>query len=287
MKIVSTVMQAVLREVSELGFSSLQLTGGDPLVSPHIVKAAQLAAELQIPFIEVYTNGLALRRPLAELFASLGIRIAFSVYSHDAAVHDEVTRTPGSHKRTIKAILLALSLNIKIRVSGIQGCASAQDERALRLFLIDLGLTAEAIGMDRQRPVGRGKWQDDVNLIQPSAGDELVSFSSPTHGVSEVVAASAIDVSTAPHRYPGKLSLNYLGEVTPCIFQRNHVLGRYDSNSLSEILNQEIELKDSLPLRVLSGEPLACFDCRQHSEYLTRAQILSSFKSGLVEECAE
>jgi sulfatase maturation enzyme AslB (radical SAM superfamily) len=66
----------VLEDAKALDFALVQLTGGDPLISAHCVRAVEFANEIGIPRVEIYTNGLALRgdtydrlRALAPSFA--------------------------------------------------------------------------------------------------------------------------------------------------------------------------------------------------------------------------
>lgn len=243
----SEEIQGVLREAAALGFRRVQLTGGDPLISPALVSAISLARDLGFREVEVYTNGLAFRDELAEHFARHQVKMALSVYSHLPEVHDRVTRTPGSHVRTCNAIRLALRHGISVRVAGIQGCDPEQDEQALRDFLVKLGLSSEAIAADRQRPVGRGTWNSQTRLLDQSGG---------AHAASRMPVA-------------GKLCITYSGQVVPCIFDRRLVLGSIREESISEIFARPLRLgvgsRSGLPV---VGEPLACGDCRTRHELL-------------------
>lgn len=243
----ATEVEQVITSASELGFEHLQLTGGDPLISEHLPAAVRLARSLKFRSIEVYTNGLALRDSLAELLSKYSVNLAFSVYSHVAAVHDRVTQTPGSHERTCRAVRLALSLGIQVRVAGIQGCDSEQDEAALRDFLIELGVPSNKIGVDRQRPVGRGAWTENVSIRDSSEGVHS--------GESRSIR--------------GKLSVSYTGNVVPCIFDRRTVLGNIRKASLEAILDQPLS-PNQTPRKLLprAGEPLACVDCRSRRNLL-------------------
>jgi hypothetical protein len=111
-------ISAVLRDAKTLDFGLVQLTGGDPLLSRHCVPAVELAKELSIPQIEVYTNGLALRGRTYERLRELGPSFAFSFYSHDPDTHDAITRTPGSHARTARAIRRAVEDGARAWRSG-------------------------------------------------------------------------------------------------------------------------------------------------------------------------
>src|SRR6187551_1440868 len=99
---------SIVDDAASLGFPAIQFTGGDPLLSPHLVSAAAHAKVVGFNRIEVYTNGLALRRELLDQLAEFGVTFALSVYSHDPSVHDGITQTPNSLERTLSAIRLLL-----------------------------------------------------------------------------------------------------------------------------------------------------------------------------------
>ena len=71
----------VIKSAGILGFQRLQLTGGDPLIASSCAQAAEFAASIGLPVIEVYTNGLALHGTLFERLRDIKASFAFSVYS--------------------------------------------------------------------------------------------------------------------------------------------------------------------------------------------------------------
>lgn len=247
-------IEMVLHEASAMNFEYVQFTGGDPLISAHLPRAIELARSLGIGEIEVYTNGLAFHESMAELFAKHAVKIALSLYSHDAEVHDRVTKTPGSHVRTTRAIRLALSKGLRIRVAGIQGCDDAQSEAKLRGYLLELGVPKDRISADRQRPVGRGNFASDVELLA-QAGTQHAGERSG---------------SGAPEK--GKLCIAYTGDVIPCIFDRSVVFGNVRSSSLQSILAQALRFDSSRNRRLqLVDGALACGGCRNRRELLERS----------------
>lgn len=240
-------VERVLEDAKTLGFSRVQFTGGDPLISPHIERAVERASELDFPTIEVYTNALALHEPLLELFARKNVSIAVSLYSHRSDIHDSITRTPGSHERTSRAIRAALARGIPVRIGGVQGVAEGQDEMALRAYIAELGVEEGRITVDRQRPVGRGTWREETKLESTGL--------SRTH-------------QTEDDRDGGKLCVTYRGDVVPCIFDRSSVIGNLSAAPLSEVLAREIKGRAAAsPLRVV-GQPLACVECRFRNQLL-------------------
>lgn len=231
------LIESVLRDASALGFRSVQLTGGDPLISQHFLAAASLVRELDLG-LEVYTNGLALRRELAERLGSLDAKMAFSFYSHDSAVHDAITQTPGSHGRTLSAVLLALESGLRVRLGVIASEKNAADIEETVAFLVAKGVPESAIASSSERAVGRGTYRSE-------------------HRVGE--RGRAHDGGGARG---GKLCVTYQGKVVPCIFDRQTVLGDVRECRLSEIVEREIgSLRFPTHLRPVENE-LSCQDCQ-------------------------
>jgi radical SAM protein with 4Fe4S-binding SPASM domain len=230
-------IERTLHEAKQLGFTSVQLTGGDPLLSPHLLEAAQLAHQLGLA-IEVYTNGLALREELARHLQAVGARLALSFYSYDPKIHDEVTGTPGSQERTLRAILLAIGLGIRTRVAIIATATNGDEVERTRAFLLEKGVSEQAVRASREVSVGRGSFREDQPEFAWGA----------TH-------------STGSNRL-GKLCVTYQGRVVPCIFDRHMVLGDVRNESLEQIVERDINAL-SFPRRLRSAaEELACGDCR-------------------------
>lgn len=275
---------SVVRQAAALGVETIQLTGGDPLVSRTYLAAARLARELGIPDIEIYTNGLGLTERVADDLAPLGVDFAFSFYSHRPEVHDAITRTPGSQVRTLAAIERARARGLRVRVSVVARGDNEADHEATVALIEARGVSRRSIRFDQERSVGRGAFQ---NLVVPYG---LVGGAPPDHDAalpaSAAAAASPTDftpalpaasaerapgaaarpsasashaptgaaarpsaVSAEPSAHgargkSGKLCVSYSGDVYPCIFARTRPLGSIRSSSLAQILARPLAAKE-------------------------------------------
>jgi MoaA/NifB/PqqE/SkfB family radical SAM enzyme len=96
------------RRVDDLaarGYAGVIFTGGEPTLVPWLAAAVRHAAARGVA-PRVITNGqrLADGALLGELVAG-GLRhVHVSLYSHDPAVHDGLTRNPGSHARAVRTL---------------------------------------------------------------------------------------------------------------------------------------------------------------------------------------
>jgi len=256
-------VEGALCDAAELGFVRVQLTGGDPLISELCVPAAQRAVSLGIPEVEVYTNGLALIGRTYDQLATLGVRFAFSFYSHDGATHDAITRTPGSHRRTLAAIRRAAGDGLTVRASVIVMDENRDDLEPTIALLRDAGVPERAIGADVQRTVGRG-----LMTIRPKEAqlERVLPRANAGHR-----AQDSGDDRLSTDR-SGRAAVAYDGTIYPCIFSRAFPLGRLSQQRLRDVLLDDTPL--TVDLEQLSREysarqaQLACWDCRLRATVL-------------------
>lgn len=248
-------VRAVLEDARALGFRRVQLTGGDPLLSPWLVPAARWATALGFEQVEIFTNGLALTADLLRRLRGLPVAFACSCYSFDPAVHDRITRRPGSQRRTVRALRRVLAAGLPLRVGIIALDENRAQVEATRQWLERLGVPAHAIGVSAQRRVGRGS---ATALELPSAtasswpsGDELATERAP---------------------FAGKAAVAANGTVYPCIFTRTLPLGSVHRQTLREILTAPVALADAwgaLGERAAAwADRLACGECRMRAALL-------------------
>lgn len=244
----------VLRDAKSLDFDLVQLTGGDPLISPHCLRAVEFAGEIGIPQVEIYTNGLALRGKTYDRLRELAPSFAFSFYSHKPETHDAITQTPGSHGRTARAIRRAVDDGLKVRVGVISMRENQHDASATREYLLGLGVHEESIAFDQMRGVGRG----DTTSIEADAPRTEIQ----TGGVE----------SARPRNFGGSAAVSYDGQVYPCIFSRHLPLGSICDTSLEAILTSADPIapqdKNLLGAHAQWGEKLSCWECQARSVLL-------------------
>jgi MoaA/NifB/PqqE/SkfB family radical SAM enzyme len=226
--------ESIVDDGVTLGFRRIQFTGGDPLLCNFLPDLVRRASAYEVR--EIYTNGLALDEELLAKLAPSRPSFAFSYYSHDPSVHDRITRTPGSHRRTRAAIQRAIAHGLPVRcalvvlnenVDGVD--ATIDDMRALGVGTISAASSMSA---------GRGSlfaWRPRENPAG-NAGHRA------ENAISE-----------------GKLCITYEGNVVPCIFNRSRVVGHVDAaRRLTDVIR---ELAVTPGPAAVPGK-LSCSSCR-------------------------
>jgi MoaA/NifB/PqqE/SkfB family radical SAM enzyme len=224
--------EAIIDDAAKLGFRRIQFTGGDPLLCSFLPDLVARAKDFEVR--EIYTNGLALTDELLAKLAPHNPSFAFSYYSHDPDIHDAITRTPGSHRRTRAAIARVVALGLPVRaamvvlndnVDGVD--ATVADLKSLGVGLVSTGASMSA---------GRGRsfaWQPKASGNAGHRGDNVKS--------------------------EGKLCVTYEGNVVPCIFNRGRVLG---SVNTTHRLRDVIAALAATPGPVADADKLSCGSCR-------------------------
>ena len=94
----------VLDQLAELGCLYVTFSGGEVLVRRDFFDIVEHARQRGFVY-RVYTNGIGLTEERARRLAALEpLTVELSIFSADAAVHDAITRVPGSFDRLIAAV---------------------------------------------------------------------------------------------------------------------------------------------------------------------------------------
>jgi MoaA/NifB/PqqE/SkfB family radical SAM enzyme len=225
-------IEAILDDASTLGFRRVQFTGGDPLLCSFLPDMVARAHHFETR--EIYTNGLALTDELLEKLAPHKPSFAFSYYSHDPAIHDAITRTPGSHRRTRAAISRVVAKGLPVRAAMVVFNDNVDGVDATVADLQSLGVSFVSTGASMS--AGRG----NAFAWQPRAAANA--------------GHRGVDVKSE-----GKLCITYDGHVVPCIFNRSRVLGTVSPNRR---LRDVIASLAVTPGPVSGVEKLSCGSCR-------------------------
>lgn len=225
--------EAVIDDAAAIGFSRVQFTGGDPLLCAFLPQLAQRTHAVGVR-VEVYTNGLALSQRLVDALVPASPSLAFSFYCDDAAIHDAITQTPGSHARTSDAIGRAVASGLDVRAAVVVMESNAERVEPTLDYLRRLGVPT--LSVTGTFAVGRGA----------------------RHAAEHQGFAHRDTRGGGPLRH-GRLCVTYNGDVVPCIFNRRRVLGRIAERPLRDIVAAPD--RAVLPLHTLQDE-LSCTSCR-------------------------
>src|SRR5450755_3274823 len=97
-------IKGVLDQLAAAGTFFLTFSGGEVFLRRDFLELVAYARKLLFN-VKVKTNAVMIREHEARELRRLGVeQVQISVYSHRPEVHDAITRLPGSHKKTVRAI---------------------------------------------------------------------------------------------------------------------------------------------------------------------------------------
>jgi len=132
-------VSALLTQLAEAGTLFLTLSGGEATLRRDFFDIVALARSLGFS-VRVKTNAVLIRQAEAERLRSLGVHeVQVSVYSHQADVHDAVTKVPGSFRRTVNGIAMMTAAGVKVVVANVLMRRNLDDYRGVRALAARLG----------------------------------------------------------------------------------------------------------------------------------------------------
>jgi radical SAM protein with 4Fe4S-binding SPASM domain len=261
---------AAIAEAARLGARTCQFIGGEPFLyrgpkGETVLDLVAAARDAGFTLIEIFSNLTLITRDKALRIKELGARVATSLYSDQAEVHDAITRTPGSHAKTTGAAALLKELGVEVRAEIVLMQPNQHTIESTINFKKTRGLGDR--GPDPLRPKGRG----DNPALQPDF-EHLVR-----HGLilepAFIASREVVAHYSAGHScLLGKIAITEFGEVLPCIFTRNHAAGNLlVSGELAPILRNGLRrywraTKDDVMVCRDCEYRYVCFDCRPLSE---------------------
>lgn len=138
--------EALRRDLSRgrrMGMRRVVLSGGEPTLHPRFVEIVALARELGYGHIQAITNGRRLCYPeFLSGAVDAGLKeITFSLHGHTAALHDRLTRVPGSFIQALAALRRALAVpGLIVSVDVVVNRLNLSCLRELLEFYVGIGV---------------------------------------------------------------------------------------------------------------------------------------------------
>lgn len=241
----------VINRLEEEHIKNIQLIGGEPLLHVNLNEMIDMCKH-RFEYIEIFTNGTLLNDDLLKKIKNDDIRLAFSLYSKENQIHDEVTQIKGSFDNTYRNIKKALDLGIECRV------ASVEMKDAPKYSL-------ESINVEHHSDLPRIVGKANINLYNR---DMLRKKLITKKSFSKPIKASIIYSNIYKHNcFGNKIYVDVNLNVFPCVMERRFIHGNIRENKIHDIIDFEIIKlnKDTINDCKLCELRYACYDCRPDS----------------------
>lgn len=268
----------LIKEGFRLGCSRCQFIGGEPFLycgenQEDVLDLARHAREVGYEKIEIFTNATLLTAKRVQRIKELGLKMAVTLYSVNATVHDSVTQTPGSHRLTMRGLQLLKKAKVPTRVETVVMRHNQDTIEETMAWVEEMGFRHKK--PDPLRPVGRGS----DNTLQPSA-EILAKYGLMTQPNFRADLERVKRYVGGHSCLAGKITITDNGDVLPCIFSRSQVVGSVsEGQPLLKIVEDEPlqriwhSTKDDVLVCRDCEYRYVCFDCRPLAGGVTLGQV--------------
>jgi len=211
----------LLDQMADAGVFFLTLSGGEILMRRDFFEILEYARRLMF-CVKLKTNGVLIRGKEAERIKALGVEsIQISVYSHIPAVHDAITKLPGSLAQSIDAVRRLRACGMHVIMANVLMAHNANDYAGVRSlaaeldaqFVIDPTITPM---MDGDRSILSLNVEEDklrqVFRDESLIGGSIEEFCAPPQGPAE----DAMDMLPCSAGHTACYVSPY-GDVYPCV----------------------------------------------------------------------
>lgn len=256
----------IIDKLREEKCGEIQLIGGEPTVNADFIEILNYAHQKGMKRIDVFTNGTQINEKNISELKKDNVSVRVSLYGHNDEIHDKITQVKGSFEKTTKALALLKKYNIPTRIAVV---IMRENED----YINDIKNYIKSIGYD----------YTGYDTIRPSCANEISkhSVSNPnilesrynTEPIFYTSQKSFMDNHFYNSCWNGKLAIKSNGDIIPCIFARDNVVGNIKKNTLEEIKNAIIEkwqiTKDNIEVCKDCEFRYCCHDCRPIAKGIT------------------
>ncbi|MBW6471380.1 MAG: radical SAM protein [Methanosarcinaceae archaeon] len=168
-------LKDIVTQAKSIGVSEISLSGGEPLVYPHVLDLCKYIAELKIA-ISVYTSGNIFDEsnqisPISvDYFQKLknaGInKVVFSLHGSNSQTHDQITGIPKSFENLMFSIGNLQKVELSTEIHFVPLRENFKDLPAIISLVKKMGL--KSVHILRFVPQGRGEKYKDILELHPN-----------------------------------------------------------------------------------------------------------------------
>ncbi len=132
-------IESLLVQLRDIGVFQIQWSGGEVFLRPDFPRLLETSAKLGfVNGVKTHAGGVGDERA-ALLAASRVRKVDVSVYALDSAIHDRITRSPGSLERTLAGIRAMRQVGVAVQVSMVVMRGNEHEVEAVAGFAAETG----------------------------------------------------------------------------------------------------------------------------------------------------
>ena len=223
----------VILNLKKNGCNTIHLLGGEPLCFQGFHDVLLYAHNIGIKTIDISTNGTLVDDKFVQIVKKTNANVRMSIFGHNDSTHEAITGIKGSFQKMDKALKL-LSEN-KINVTLYVTIMKINQQYIKEIENYASSLNHEYKGYDTVRIV-KGKiscdnYVNDVEILKPryrTSADFSVSEEQYIHNLHWNTCLG------------GKMAVSANGDVFPCPFIRDTVIGNVLSEDITVIMDKAL-----------------------------------------------
>lgn len=250
----------VIDNLIKLNCTGIQFIGGEPMIYNGFWELLEYVRKCGMKRIDVFTNATCINDLNLKKLKENNVSIRVSLYGHTADIHERVTGIKNSFEKTQRALKLLKEYNIPTTIAIIMMKENENELLNIKNYIRNLGY--KYTGFD---------------VIRPSCQN----FNSDFHKVSNIellkeryniypkftVTEKQFNLNKWYNScWNSKLAITSNGDVIPCIFARDDMVGNVKKDEFRNILKQIEDkwliTKDKVEVCKDCEFRYACHDCR-------------------------
>lgn len=249
----------VIDKLIKYGCRDIQLIGGEPMAHKDFYEILKYAHSKGMKRIDVFTNGTFIDEESIRVFKETNASIRVSVYGHNSDVHDKITQQNGSFEKNKKGLQLLKKHNIPTSIAVVIMKENEKYINEIKKYITELGYQYN--GYDVIRPSCITDKKDhsvtNVEILKRRYNTEATFWTSKASFAQNYFYNSC---------WNGKIAITSKGEILPCIFARDEILGNIKEDTEEKLKEKILKVwkvtKDDVEICKDCEFRYCCHDCR-------------------------
>lgn len=249
----------IIDRLIKYGCRDIQLIGGEPMVHKDFYEILEYAHKQGMKRIDVFTNATLIDEKSIEIFKKTNASVRVSVYGHNAEVHEAITKQKGSFETNKKGLELLKENNIPTNIAVVLMKENEKYINEIKNYITDLGHRYNGYDIIRPSCITDKKDHSITNF-------KLLNSRYNTKPEFWTNKKAFLNNRFYNSCWNGKIAITSKGEILPCIFARDEIIGniRKDTEKQLEekVINTWRMTKDDVEICRDCEFRYCCHDCR-------------------------
>ena len=223
--------ERVIDELASNHVSRVVVIGGEPCINKDIIPILQRLCKHKIKST-IFTNATCISADLFDFIVDnkdiLSVKV--SLYGKTSEIHDNITQNKGSFDKLVSTITKLTASGVRVDIAVVAMKENQSELKNIDLFIKDLGANYSKFDVIRNVFGGCQDQHTPTDTVIINSAKHL----SPNFCASKTRFLKNINTNSC---WYGKIAITETGDVLPCVFERNKILGNVLTSSIKDILN--------------------------------------------------